>query len=221
VGCLLAATLGDKLGRKNTLRMGATILAIGAILQFVSWSFAQLIVGRVINGIGNGMTSSTCGIYQAESCRGPRRGKLSVIVVLHNVVLYMLGSWLTLGTSFLSGGWQWRLPLALQLVPLAVLCTMLCFIPDSPRWLLLRDRTEDANEALRRLMGSGLDLNDPIVLEELHSITGAIQVERESAISFKEVILCRDRSGHLKRLILGCGGQFMQVRLYLRLHDLN
>ena len=60
------------------------------------------------------MVSSTVGVYQAESVRGARRGKLSVIVVLHNVIFYMIGSWLTLGTSFSNSGIQWRLPMALQ-----------------------------------------------------------------------------------------------------------
>ncbi|EOD52545.1 putative hexose carrier protein [Neofusicoccum parvum UCRNP2] len=49
-----------------------------------------------------------------------------------------------------------------------------------------------------------------LVHRELASIAGAIELERESNISFKEVILCRDRSGHLKRMLLGCGTQFMQ-----------
>ena len=131
VGCLLAALFGDKLGRKNTLRVGAAISAVGAILQFSATSFPQLMVGRTINGFGNGiemivvryrhltdidlgMTSSTCGVFQAESVRGSRRGKLSVIVVLHNVVFYMLGSWITLGTYFLNNSGQWRIPFALQ-----------------------------------------------------------------------------------------------------------
>lgn len=63
-----------------------------------------------------GMLSSTCGIFQAESCASDRRGKLSVIVVLHNVVFYCIATWLTLGCSFLPGGWQWRLPLAVQVI---------------------------------------------------------------------------------------------------------
>ena len=54
MGCLLAAIFGDKLGRKNTLRVGAALSTIGAILQFAAWSFPQLIIGRVINGFGNG-----------------------------------------------------------------------------------------------------------------------------------------------------------------------
>lgn len=54
-GCLLAAIAGDHLGRKNTLRVGAAISSIGAILQFSATTFPQFIVGRVINGFGNGL----------------------------------------------------------------------------------------------------------------------------------------------------------------------
>ncbi len=198
------------MGRKNTLRVGALTSTVGAILQFSATTFSQLIVGRVINGVGNGFNSSTCGVYQAESCRGVRRGKLSVIVVLHNVIFYCFASWLTLACSYSGNGAQWRLPLALQLVPCMFLVGLLPLLPESPRWLLNHDRVEEAQEALRRYLGKDLSADDPMVQDELKSIMGAIQIERRSKISFKEVILCRDRSGHLKRLLLGCGGQFMQ-----------
>lgn len=149
-------------------------------------------------------------MYQAESCAGARRGKLSVIVVLHNVVFYCFASWLTLACSYAGNGAQWRLPLALQLLPCLVMVSLLPLLPESPRWLLNHDRIEDAQEALRRFSGKDLSADDPIVQDQLKSILGAIEIERRSRISFKEVILCRDRSGHLKRLLLGCGGQFMQ-----------
>lgn len=122
----------------------------------------------------------------------------------------MIGSWLTLGTSFSDNSLQWRLPLALQLVPCAAMVFFLQWTPESPRWLLLHDRTEEGHEALRRYLGKGLTLDDETVMKELMSIRGAIEIERLSQISFKEVILGRDRSGHLRRLLLGCGTQFMQ-----------
>ncbi|KAJ5168412.1 uncharacterized protein N7482_004006 [Penicillium canariense] len=178
--------------------------------SFSAYSFPQLIVGRVINGVGNGMTSSTCGIFQAESCPSDRRGKLSVIVVLHNVVFYCAATWLTLACSFLPGGYQWRLPLALQLIPAMFLIGLLSFVPDSPRWLLMRGKTEAGLEAIRRYSGKGLLTDDPRVQSEYHSIIGALRIERESKISFIHILARRDRSSHLKRLLLGCGGQFMQ-----------
>ena len=58
LGCLLTALFGERLGRKNTLRVGAALSTIGAILQFSATTFPQLIVGRVINGTGNGTLTS-------------------------------------------------------------------------------------------------------------------------------------------------------------------
>ncbi|GAB7358117.1 hypothetical protein MBLNU230_g0276t1 [Neophaeotheca triangularis] len=210
LGCLTAALTGDRLGRRWTLWTGAFISALGGILQAAAMSFAMLMVGRIISGLGNGIISATCGVFQAESVRGSRRGKLSVIVVLHNVVFYMIGSWITLGTFFLNTSAQWRLPFALQLFPAAVMSLFLFFVPESPRWLLLRDRHEEALESLRRYLGKGLTVDGEVVQHEYKSIIGSLEIERRSKISFKQVILLRDRSSHLKRLILGCGGQFMQ-----------
>lgn len=122
----------------------------------------------------------------------------------------MLGSWLTLGTSYIDSDASWRVPLALQLVPAAVLCSLLTLVPESPRWLLLRDRHEEALESLRRYLGKGLTIDDEVVQNEYRSISGALEIELKSSIAFKEVILCRDRSGHLKRMLLGAGTQFMQ-----------
>jgi hypothetical protein len=99
----------------------------------------------------------------------------------------------------------------LQLVPAMVLVSFLHLVPESPRWLLLKDRHEEALESLRRYLGKGLRIDDDIVQDEYKSIVGALEIERMSKISFKEVMLCRDRSSHLKRMLLGMGTQFMQV----------
>jgi MFS family permease len=134
---------------------------------------------------------------------------MSVIVVLHNVVFYMIGSWLTLATSYMPNSGQWRVPFALQLFP-ACFLGLLVFTPESPRWLVLRGRDDEAIESLRRYLGKGLDSNDPLVQDEYRSIKAAVMIERQANVSLKEVVLCRDRSSHLKRMLLGMGGQFMQ-----------
>jgi MFS family permease len=60
LGCLLAAIFGGRLGRKMTMWIGAAISATGGILQVAAFSFPQLIVGRVINGVGNGRSWTPC-----------------------------------------------------------------------------------------------------------------------------------------------------------------
>jgi len=74
----------------------------------------------------------------------------------------------------------------------------------------MQDKVDEAQDALRRYLGQDLASDDPAVLLELNSIQESLEIEKKSAITFKEVILCRDRSRHLVRLSLGCGGQFMQ-----------
>lgn len=54
LGCLTAALTGDRLGRRWTLWTGAFISALGGILQAAAMSFAMLMVGRIISGLGNG-----------------------------------------------------------------------------------------------------------------------------------------------------------------------
>ena len=78
----------------------------------------------------------------------------------------------------------------------------------------MKDRTDEGLEAIRRYLGKNLTRDDPIVQGEYRSIVGALLIEKESKISIMTVLARRDRSGHLKRLLLGCGGQFMQVRKY-------
>ena len=90
---------------------------------------------------------------------------------------------------------------------------LLPLVPESPRWLLMNDRTEEGLEAIRRFLGKGLLVEDPIVQSEYRSIKGAILIEKESQTSISNVLARRDRSGHLKRLLLGCGGQFMQASI--------
>ena len=70
---------------------------------------------------------------------------------------------------------------------------------------MLRGRDDEAIESLRRYLGKGLSAEDPIVQDEYKSIKAAVMIEKEANVSLKEVVLCRDRSSHLRRMLLGMG----------------
>lgn len=209
-GAIFAFALGDRLGRKRAIAFGLICNTIGAILQVVSWSLSQMIVGRIINGFGMGLTSSTCPVYQAE-CSKPRvRGKLVVVGSLSNTAAFCLANWMNFGLYFQGEALQWRFPLGFQLIfPLIVSLAML-FVPESPRWLLLKDRHQEALQIIARLEGSAKCIEDPDVKAQFLSIQSAIEMERRDRPTFMEVVTGHDKIKNLRRIILSCGTQFMQ-----------
>jgi MFS family permease len=207
---LVAFTAGDKLGRKKTVTIGLLCNVIGAILQIVAWHLPQMIIGRIINGFGMGLTSATCPVYQAE-CSKPRvRGKLVVVGSLCNTAAFCLSNWMNYGLYFQGSALQWRFPLAFQLVFPVIVSTALLFIPESPRWLLLKDRHDEALHVIARLQSRDASIHDPEVTAEFLSIQAAIQMERKDRVPVLDVLRCRDKTQNLRRLLLSCGTQFMQ-----------
>ncbi|RDL36719.1 uncharacterized protein BP5553_06071 [Venustampulla echinocandica] len=209
-GAIFAFTLGDKMGRKRTIMLGLFANSVGAILQISAYHLPQMIIGRVINGFGMGLTSATCPVYQAE-CSKPRiRGKLVVVGSLCNTAAFCLANWMNYALYFSGGALQWRFPLAFQLVFPIIVITVLPFLPETPRWLLLQDRQEEALEVIARLAGKNVDIHDSEVNAEFLSIRSAIAAERENRLSIKDVLLFRDKTQNFRRLLLSCGTQMMQ-----------
>jgi MFS family permease len=85
IGTLVSMFAGDKLGRRRSILIGCHILIVGAILQTASYSLAQMIVGRVVAGVGNGMNTIAIPIWQSETARAEDRGKLIVAQLVTNI----------------------------------------------------------------------------------------------------------------------------------------
>ena len=78
-GALITIWLGNILGRRKAIFLGSAIMVIGGILQCSSFSLPQLIVGRIVTGIGNGLNTSTGPTWQSECSKSHRRGQLVMI----------------------------------------------------------------------------------------------------------------------------------------------
>ena len=118
-GALSTIYTGDILGRPRIIMLGSSVIALGAIIQASSYSVAQMMVGRIVAGLGTGMNTATAGVWQAETSKMRSRGKLVIIQMANCITGFSISNWLTLGFSFAKGSVAWRFPLAFQICTLS------------------------------------------------------------------------------------------------------
>jgi len=211
IGCLLSAILtifiGDYLGRRKTLMLGLVIWMIGEIIQCSSYSFTQLIVGRAVAGFGtitpptpisslryvlgltcsagNGFTTATVPAYQAECVKSHRKGTILMISTGAFIALGLaLSYWLVFGFAYLSplsSSAAWRVPIAFQIIFALVALLTLLVLPESPRWLILTGREEEALDVLAALNDE--DRGGPEIRDEFLQIKDAILVMSRGSTS--------------------------------------
>jgi sugar porter (SP) family MFS transporter len=210
-GAMTAFVVGENLGRKKTFLIGVTIMSIGAILQACSYSVIQMIVARLITGIGNGMNTATAPVWTSETSKPSLRGKLVVFGMIMNIAGFSLSNWMTYGFSFLSGSVTWRFPIAFQLVFSFILFATVPWLPESPRWLLAHGREQEGVDILVALEGNGVTSADEVIIFEKDEILEAVRIERETSPSWSDILHGRTgNTGMMRRLLLGAGTQWMQ-----------
>lgn len=116
VGAMSTILTGDKLGRPRQIILGSTIIAIGAIIQTASYTIAQMMVGRVVAGLGTGMNTATAGVWQSETSKMSSRGKLVIIQMANCITGFSISNWLTLALSFAPKDVAWRFPLVSEVI---------------------------------------------------------------------------------------------------------
>lgn len=208
IGCLMGALsnlwVGDRLGRRRTIALGGCIMIIGAILQTASYSYAQLVVARIITGVGNGLNTSTVPSYHAELSSAAKRGAL--ILIEGSLITFgiMISYWIDFGLFWASGSSaQWRVPIALQIVLALVMVFGIGFLPESPRWLVKQDRNAEAMAVISALENKSPD--DAEVQRTYHAIREAVAIEdfgTSSGLGDKHALQNHKRSP-LKKLLVG------------------
>ncbi|RKK76401.1 hypothetical protein BFJ69_g7051 [Fusarium oxysporum] len=214
VGAVIAFTIGERLGRKNAIIVGTVIMSIGTVIKVTSYSLPQMIVGRVVLGIGNGINTATAPIWQTETAQAKWRGKLVILEMAMNIAGFCLVNWINYGLSFVEGSVAWRFPLAFQFVFIFVLFATVPWLPESPRycWLIAHGRTQEATEILACIEDK--PTTSPVVTAQLHEIQYSVDYELQHAVKWKDILLRRNKdtadTKTLRRLLLGANTQLMQ-----------
>jgi sugar porter (SP) family MFS transporter len=175
IGAMTAGVLGQRIGGREALRIMAVLYTVSALGCAFAWSWPALMVFRLIGGLGIGGSSVLGPVYIAELAPAKMRGRMVGLFQI-NVVMGILLAYLSnyVITLLHLGEAQWRWQLGVAAVPSVIFLIMLFRIPRSSRWLVTRNRTDEAL-AILNMMGS------PDSKAELREIMDSIHMERGMA----------------------------------------
>lgn len=189
VASFFYGTLTDYYGRKKAMWISAMITLVGVIIQAAAQNIAMFVVGRFVVGLGNGATYVCGPIYLAETFPTRWRGPGLALFTDMYYVGSLIAAGVTYGTAKILNTWAWRTPSILQGFFMVLAVVALPWMPESPRWLIHKDRHEEALNALADTHGNG-DREDPHVAEVYNEIVGMLQAEADAGkqVGFKELV---------------------------------
>lgn len=177
LGSGLAGRTSDAIGRRWTMALAAFIFLVGALVMAVSPSFAWLMVGRSVAGIGVGYALLIAPVYTAEVAPAASRGSLTCFPEIFINVGILIGYIANYALQGLPPHLNWRVMIGLGAVPPLFLGIAVLMMPESPRWLLMRGRNEDAMKVLLRT-----SVDQAEASERLEQIVEGIQYAKQNAL---------------------------------------
>jgi len=206
-GALLAAPIGDRLGRRISLIIAVAIFSFGVLLQTCAMQIPLLLAGRFFAGLGVGVISVLVPLYQSEMAPKWIRGTLVCAYQLAITTGLLLAAAVNILTERLDHTNAFRIPLSLQFLWAAVLLLGLVLLPETPRYLIKRGLHDAAASSLSRLRR--LDITHPALIEELAEIEANHEYELSLGPStYRDVFVGSPRLG--RRLLTGSGLQMLQ-----------
>ncbi|KAI5358653.1 putative major facilitator, sugar transporter, major facilitator superfamily [Septoria linicola] len=182
VGSLVALPVvpytADILGRRWGIIIGCLIMLLGVALQGISINFRMFIAARFFLGFGVAIAHGASPLLITELVHPQHR---AIFTTIYNTTWYagsIIAAWVTYGTNNIDNNWSWRIPSILQAAPSLIQLTFIFFVPESPRFLISKGRTEEAHQTLAKVHANG-NLDDEVVLLELQEIKDTIILEKE------------------------------------------
>jgi len=152
-GAVGGGRLADTWGRRKTIILLAVLFLVGALSCVFAPNFEVMVVGRVILGLAVGGASSVVPVYLAElapyEIRGSLAGRNELMIVIGQLAAFVVNA--IIGNLWGEFGGVWRIMLAVAAVPAVALFLGMLRMPESPRWLISRGRTQEALAVLKTI----------------------------------------------------------------------
>lgn len=209
-GALFAGGLADKFGRKNLMIVTSLLYIIAALGSGIAGSFVQLVIYRFIGGIAIGMASTLAPIYISEvappSFRG-RLGMLQQLAIVTGILLSFISNYLIVNASytFLNNDNYWRYMLAAAVIPSVIFFILLLLVPESPRWLVSKNKIADAKKVF------GSIYSEEESLAQVKMVTD--DIESESTPALKDVFTPRFRKVVIIGLVFASIAQLTGINI--------
>ncbi|KAH1593442.1 hypothetical protein KXX34_003064 [Aspergillus fumigatus] len=200
---IVTAYLGDflsqRFGRRITLALGSFIVLAGGFINAFASSAGMWVAGRAIIGGGGGLAKVAAPALIQEIAHPRLRPMLASCYYPFFYFGALLSALLCFAALYIPGDWSWRTPSIVQVVgPLFVLATLKS-CPESPRWLVSKDRTAEASAILSKYHANGV-VDDPLVRWELAEIQMVLEKERVGLhASYRDFFMT---AGNRRRLIV-------------------
>ncbi|KEY66763.1 hypothetical protein S7711_07546 [Stachybotrys chartarum IBT 7711] len=155
VSFFIVPYMADYLGRKPTIMIGCVIMIAGAFISAFCNGYDMYIAGRFVLGFGNSLSQMSSPMLLTEICHPQHRGPLTTVYNclwnLGSLIVSIVG-W---GTASINNDWSWRSITFIQAVPSIIQLVGIWWIPESPRWLMSKDRPEQALAVLAKHHAGG------------------------------------------------------------------
>lgn len=175
-GSLFSGRLTDKFGRRKLMLIISSLFIIGTLIASFATVVSAILFGRLIIGFAIGIGSYTAPLYIAEVSPYNLRGGLVSLNQLAITIGILCSFIINYSFTSIDGSWRWMF--GIGLVPAILLSIGMIFLPESPRWLVKQNKTEDAIATLRQLR------NTYDVSEEINDIKQSFNMKQAS---FKEI----------------------------------
>jgi MFS transporter, SP family, sugar:H+ symporter len=163
IGAFFAGMLADKMGRRNVMRLAALLFLAGALVQGFAHEQMLFVLARICGGMAVGAASVLSPAYISEVAPASIRGRMTTVQQIMIItgltaaflVNYFLAAKAGVSTAkFWAGIEAWRWMYLMQAIPAAIFLVALFFIPESPRYLVSKNRDEEAGGVLTSLFGA-------------------------------------------------------------------